>query len=69
MVKLIGNICVDLRLPISNPLYKVSFIFHVTYEQPIAIGIFILLIVKDIKKEGKITLYHSKLSPIFHFTP
>jgi isopentenyldiphosphate isomerase len=35
----------------SNPLHKLSFIFNVTQEQPIAIGIFTLLIVKDIKKE------------------
>jgi hypothetical protein len=34
----------------SNPLHKLSFIFNVTQEQPIAIGIFTLLIVKDIKK-------------------
>ena len=51
MVKLVGNICVYLRLPMSNPLHKLSFIFNITQEQPIAIGIFTLLIVKDIKKE------------------
>ena len=51
MVKLVGNICVYLKLPMSNPLHKLSFIFNVTHEQPIAIGIFTLLTVKDIKKE------------------
>jgi hypothetical protein len=51
MVKLVGNICIYFRLPMSNPLHKLSFIFNVTQEQPIAIGIFTLLIVKDIKKE------------------
>ena len=50
MVKLVGNICVYLRLPMSNPLHKLSFIFNVTHEQLIAIGIFTLLIEKDIKK-------------------
>ena len=34
----------------SNPLHKLSFILNVTQEQPIAIKIFILLIVNDIKK-------------------
>ena len=47
----IGNICVCLRLPISNPLHKLYFIFNITQEQLIAIGIFTLLIVKNIKKE------------------
>ena len=51
MVKLVGNICVYLRLPMSNPLHKLSFIFNVTQEQLIAIGIFTLLIVKNLKKE------------------
>jgi hypothetical protein len=51
MMKLVGNIYVYFRLPMSNTLYKLSFIFNVTHEQPIAIGIFTLLIVKDIKKE------------------
>ena len=51
MVKLVGNICVYFRLPMSNLLHKLSFIFNVTQEQPIAIGIFTLLIVKNIKKE------------------
>jgi hypothetical protein len=35
----------------SKPLHKLSFIFNVTLEQPIAIGIFTLRIVKDIKKK------------------
>ena len=51
MVKLVGNICIYFRLLMSNPLHKLSFIFNVTQEQPIGIGIFTLLIVKDIKKE------------------
>ena len=50
MVKLVGNICVYFRLSMSNPLHKFFFIFNVTREQPIAIGIFTSLIVKDIKK-------------------
>ena len=52
MVKLVGNICVYFRSPMSNPLHKLSFIFNVTQEQPIPIGIFTLLIVKDIKKKN-----------------
>ena len=51
MVKLVENICVYFRLPMSNPLRKLSFIFNVTQDQSIAIGIFTLLIMKDIKKE------------------
>jgi hypothetical protein len=50
MMKLVGNICVYFRLPMSNPLHKLSFIFNVIQEQPIAIEIFTLLIVKYIKK-------------------
>ena len=50
MLKLVGNICVNFRLPMSNPLHKLSFIFNVTREEPIVIEIFTLLIVKDIKK-------------------
>ena len=50
MVKLVENICIYFRLPMSNPLHKLSFILNVTQEQPIAIRIFILLIVNDIKK-------------------
>ena len=46
MVKLVGNIYVYLRLSMSNPLHKISFIFNVTHDQSIAIGIFTLLIVK-----------------------
>ena len=49
MVKLIGNICLYFRLPMSNPLHKLSFIFNVTQEQLIAIGIFTLLIAKKSK--------------------
>jgi hypothetical protein len=51
MVKLVGNICGYFRLPMSNPLHKLSFIFNVTQGQSITNGIFTLLIVKDIKKE------------------
>ena len=51
MVKLVENICVYFRLSMSNPLRKLSFIFNVTQDQSIAIGIFTLLIMKDIKKE------------------
>ena len=52
MVKLVGNICVYLRLPISNPLHKLSLIFNITQEQLIVIGIFTLLIVKKKKKKN-----------------
>jgi hypothetical protein len=56
MVKLVDNICVYLRLPMSNPLHKpyiyiYIYIFNVTQEQLIVIRIFILLFVKNIKKE------------------